>query len=176
MLAFALFDWSDAWLRHWWRLDGDVSACMQERRCAVSTGKHTNTNATLRLCRNELSFVGLGFQVHCNWRRCRFESWNHSQVRSFSRVIQEKTDHLRPLIWPWQTKNINSADVIIFQGTNNRVWGQGVYPPYKCDGQVWLLYCYLKTVILYINGQMKIQIWAMWEFRPSSVYPFLRGF
>ena len=38
-------------------------------------------------------------------------------------------------------------------GTNNRVWGRGVYPPYKCDDQ----------------------LWAMWDFRPASVYPFLRG-
>jgi hypothetical protein len=48
-------------------------------------------------------------------------------------------------------ESLLAADVVLFDGTNNRVWNHGVYPPYKCADQ----------------------LWTMFEFRPASVYPFL---
>lgn len=48
-------------------------------------------------------------------------------------------------------ESLLAADVVLFDGTNNRVWNHGVYPPYKCNDQ----------------------LWTMFEFRPASVYPFL---
>jgi hypothetical protein len=49
-------------------------------------------------------------------------------------------------------ESLLAADVVLFDGTNTRVWGTGVFPPYKCADQ----------------------LWTMFEFRPADVYPFLR--
>jgi hypothetical protein len=58
--------------------------------------------------------------------------------------------------------NLLNADVVLFDGTNNRVWGEPAYP----------------SALLAANGarapRCPSQLWGMWEFRPSSVYPFLR--
>jgi hypothetical protein len=60
-------------------------------------------------------------------------------------VRESRADILHP-------DSLLGADVVLFDGTNTRVWGTGIYPPYKCADQ----------------------LWTMFEFRPAAVYPFLR--